>query len=173
MKNKMQTYGDVDKIQACFASCSMAKNNFAGKNGDHEHASATGDRATMQEFQQCQQQQRQSCIASKSNVAFATPASNTQEDNMAVWGRSGAHGGKGEWKGKGSFNGTDKGEWKGKGNRGDRGDMLAMVMRRAEQCNVTACVKPLIRADLLVNTTAGSATIKKAMCEARQSCQLR
>jgi len=160
MNDQMRTYADVDKMEACFASCSMAKHNFAHKSG--EHASATGDQAILQQFERCQQQQRHSCIVAKSNVVFTTSELTTKGGNMAAWGQ---HGGKGEWKGKGSFNGTDK------GNRGERDDILAMVMRRAEHCNVTECVKPLIRADLLVDTTAGSAIMKKAMCEARQSCQ--
>ncbi|CAM6006030.1 unnamed protein product [Sphagnum balticum] len=108
MKAQMQSYGDMDKIKACFALCPMAKHNLAGTLG-LEHVSAAVDPVAGGAF------------------------TNANTDNY---------------------------------NR-------ALPQTIAAQCNVTACVKPLIRADLLVNTTAGSASIKKAMCQARQSCQPR
>jgi hypothetical protein len=162
MNAKMQTYADVDRIQACFQSCSPVEQFVVGPRSEHVSATATADRVIMRQFEQCQQQQRHSCVVARSNVVFVAPESNTKGNNMAAWGQ---HGGKGEGKSTGSFSAT------GKDNRGDHADILTMMMRRAEYCNVTECVKPLIRADLLVDTTAGSAIMKKAMCEARQSCQ--
>jgi hypothetical protein len=161
MKTQMQSFGDMDKIKACFSTCAAAKHPSTDKGGVQRNA--TGDRATMQQFEQCEQKQHQSCIETNSHVVFTT--STIDEEDMFTR-HGGEHGGKGEWKGKGhngTFNGTAKGHH----------DMLAMLMRSAAHCNVTACVKPLIRADLLVNTTAGSAIIKKAMCQARQTCQPR
>lgn len=168
MKSHMQAFGDMDKIKACFSTCAAAKHPSTNKGGVRHHNAATGDRATMQEFAQCEQKQHQACIAANSHVVFTTPT--VQEEDMFTR-HGGEHGGKREWKGKGQHhNGTSNGT--AKGHRGEH-DMLAMLLKSAAHCNVTACVKPLIRADLLVNTTAGSALIKKAMCQARQTCKPR
>jgi hypothetical protein len=150
---------DVDKVENCFKPCASEKSKGEGKgdgrsggkgdgrsdgkgDGKSEGKGDWGKGGNEMEFFKCIQAKKQQCVTSSATTVQLVDAT--------------AKGGMGE----------HRGWWQG-GERG--GNILDEVLKRATECNVKDCVQAAL-GNLATDTVAGSASIKKAMCQARQSC---